>query len=138
MGSFGARPLGCGPGSPAGRPWGRHDAPNRDTTDEGLALPCAHAVVILGATYHPEESPAIAKRKPPSQRPERKLDDTAKAIARIREEAKPEKSGEPGHAASDASKPHLAHLAKSLGPRKPGGPAITPSTKRPKMGGGGA
>lgn len=82
------------------------------------------------------ESLAISKRKPPSQRPERKLDDTARAIARVREEAKPEKSAEPTHA-SDASKPHLAHLAKALGPRqKAGGPAVTPSTKRPKMGGG--
>jgi hypothetical protein len=86
--------------------------------------------------HHPEESPAIAKRKPPSQRPERKLDETAKAIARARDEAKAEKPSEPSHA-SDASKPQLAHLAKGLGPRKPGGPVVTPSTKRPKMGGGG-
>jgi hypothetical protein len=83
------------------------------------------------------ESLAISKRKPPSQRPERKLDDMAKAIARVREEAKPEKAAEPGRLANDASKPHLAHLAKGLGPRqKPGGPAVAPSTKRPKMGGG--
>lgn len=103
-------------------------------------MPRAHAVAILGASYHPEESPAISKRKPPSQRPERKLDDTARAIARVREEAKAEKApeSEPGRPSSDASKPHLAHLAKGLGPRKPGGPAVSPSTKRPKMGGGGA
>ena len=62
----------------------------------------------------------------------------AKAIARVREEAKPEKAAEPGRVPNDASKPHLAHLAKSIGPRqKAGGPAVTPSTKRPKMGGGG-
>jgi hypothetical protein len=102
----------------------------------GLALPPAPAVAILGATDFPQESPAIAKRKP-SQRPERKLDDTAKAIARVREEAKAEKSPEPDRPASDASRPHLAHLAKALGPRqKAGGPVVTPSTKRPKMGGG--
>jgi hypothetical protein len=97
------------------------------------------AVAILRATFFPQESPAISKRKPPSQRPERKLDDTAKAIARVREEAKAEKSPEPERPASDASKLRLAHLAKALGPRqKPGGPAVSPSTKRPKMGGGGA
>jgi hypothetical protein len=33
----------------------------------------------------------MSKRKPPSQRSERKLDETARAIARSREEAKPEK-----------------------------------------------
>jgi hypothetical protein len=101
-------------------------------------LPRAPAVAILECILVPHmESPAISKRKPPSQRPERKLDDTARAIARVREEAKPEKSDEPARAASDASKPHLAHLAKALGPRqKAGGPSVTPSTKRPKMGGG--
>ena len=100
-------------------------------------MPRAPAVAILEGIFVPHmESPAISKRKPPSQRPERKLDDTARAIARVREEAKPEKSDEPARA-SDASKPHLAHLAKALGPRqKAGGPAVTPSTKRPKMGGG--
>lgn len=36
----------------------------------------------------------MSKRKPPSQRTERKLDETAKAIARAREEAKPERSTE--------------------------------------------
>jgi hypothetical protein len=100
-------------------------------------LPQALAVAILRPVFFPQESPAISKRKPPSQRPERKLDDTARAIARVRDESKPEKSAEPGRAASDASKPHLAHLAKGLGPRKPGGPAVSPSTKRPKTGGGG-
>ncbi len=61
----------------------------------------------------------------------------AKAIARVREEAKPEKAAEPGRVPNDASKPHLAHLAKAVGPRqKPGGPAVAPSTKRPKTGSG--
>ncbi len=60
----------------------------------------------------------------------------AKAIARVREEAKPEKAAEPDRLANDASRPHLAHLAKGLGPRKPGGPAVAPSTKRPKTGTG--
>jgi hypothetical protein len=90
--------------------------------------------------HHPEESPAIAKRKPPSQRPERKLDDTAKAIARARDEAKAEKAAESessARPASDVTKPHLARLAKGLAPTKPGGPPPAPSTKRPKMGGGG-
>ena len=110
----------------------------REPSGDGRC-PRTLALVILKAISYPEESPAIAKRKPPSQRPERKLDDTAKAIARVREEAKAEKPPEPGRPASDASKPHLAHLAKALGPRqKPGGPAVSPSTKRPKMGGGGA
>ena len=38
---------------------------------------------------------------------------------------------------SQISRDDVAHLAKALGPRqKAGGPAVTPSTKRPKMGGG--
>jgi len=36
----------------------------------------------------------MSKRKPPSQRTERKLDETARAIARVREEAKPDRSTE--------------------------------------------
>ena len=36
----------------------------------------------------------MSKRKPPSQRAERKLDETAKAIARVRDEAKPDKPTE--------------------------------------------
>ena len=38
-----------------------------------------------------QESPAISTRKPPSQRPERKLDATARAIAQAREAAAAEK-----------------------------------------------
>ena len=59
----------------------------------------------MGPTERPfsfEESQAIPKqRKPPSQRPERQMDETALAIARLKEETKAEKSaesrkGEPG------------------------------------------
>jgi hypothetical protein len=83
------------------------------------------------------ESPAIAKRKPPSQRPERKLDETAKAIARAREEAKPDRSSDEPSVASDDARPHRGHIGNILGPKKTSGPAPSPSTKRPKTGGGG-
>jgi hypothetical protein len=72
----------------------------------------------------------MSKRKPPSQRPERKLDDTAKAIARSREDAKAEKPDEPRR--SEGRTSQMGRLVKSITPRKEPGPAPSPSTKRPK------
>lgn len=72
----------------------------------------------------------MSKRKPPSQRQERKLDDTARAIARSQEGEKAKKPDEPRRSEGNTS--HLGRLAKSLTPRKEPGPAPAPSTKRPK------
>lgn len=70
----------------------------------------------------------MPKRKPPSQREERRLDDTARAIAQGRETKKPD---EPlRHEATNAT--FMSRLAKSISPRKEPGPAPSPSTKRPK------
>ena len=86
-----------------------------------------------------QESPAIPKqRKPPSQRPERQLDDTARAIARLAEEAKAEKLPEArkGGPAGNASLKRQAPPAiNGMGQRKIGGGAPQISTKRPKTGG---
>jgi hypothetical protein len=72
----------------------------------------------------------MSKRKPPSKRQERKLDDTAKAIARSREDAKAEKPDEPQRPEGTTS--FLGRLVKSIAPGKVTGPAPSPSTKRPK------
>ncbi len=85
------------------------------------------------------ESPAIPKqRKPPSQRPERQLDDTARAIARLAEEAKAEKSPEArksGPKENASLKRQAPPAINGMGQRKVGGGAPTISTKRPKTGG---
>ena len=72
----------------------------------------------------------MSKRKPPSERPERQLDETARAIARSQENAKARKTDEPPRPGVSASR--LDRLAKSIKPRKVSGPAPMPSTKRPK------
>lgn len=78
----------------------------------------------------------ISKRIPPSQRPERKLDGVAKEIARVREDAKAEKSDDAAQAASSTAKPRPGRLVNPIGPQKSGGPAPSISTKRPKKMGG--
>jgi len=72
----------------------------------------------------------MAKRQPPSKRPERALNDTAKAIARERDEAKEKKSEETQR--SDGMKPSLSRSAQNAPPRKVSGPAPSPSNRRPK------
>jgi hypothetical protein len=72
----------------------------------------------------------VAKRKPPSRRPERKLDEAALAIARSREGAKGEKPDGPQR--PDGAQPALDRLAKSIASRKVISPHAFPSTKRPK------
>jgi hypothetical protein len=81
------------------------------------------------------EFTAISKRKPPSQRPERKLDDTAKAIARARESSAPDKSAEPQKASYAGSEPRISHAGGVGRGGRPsgGGPAPSTSTKRPKQ-----
>ncbi len=79
-----------------------------------------------------QESPAISKRKPPSQRPERKLDETALAIARLREDAKPDKSSRPDRLASDDLKVKRGLAQNVTGHPKAVGGAPSASTKRPK------
>ncbi len=76
----------------------------------------------------------MAKRKPPSQRPELKMDETAKAIARLREDAKAVKSSEPGRLTPEGSKPKMSRLGQNLGRRMDGIPR-SPSIKRQKSGG---
>ena len=72
----------------------------------------------------------MAKRRPPSKRPERVLDDTARAIASERDDQKDKKSDEPQH--SDGLKSSLGRLAKSVPPRQANGPAPSPINRRPK------
>ncbi|WP_435011421.1 hypothetical protein P12x_002730 [Tundrisphaera lichenicola] len=100
-----------------------------------MSVRCSAAILELSRSF--EESPAIPKRKPPSQRPERKLDETAQAIARDLEEARASKSPETDRPATRKSKPEIGPVGKITARRKSVGPAVTPSTKRPKTGGGG-
>ena len=80
----------------------------------------------------------MPKRKPPSQRPERQMDETARAIARMREESKETKAADEDRPAASKSKPAIGPSGRITDRPKPGGPVVNASTKRPKMGGGGA
>lgn len=75
----------------------------------------------------------ISKRKPPSQRPERKRDATAEAIASARESQKADKAAAPrksdvGNHQSFAGRSGNTGTRPDLGGRSP-----IPSTKRPKQ-----
>ena len=98
----------------------------------GLGVAGGFVAAILELSRPLQESPAIPKRKPPSQRPERKLDETAQAIARDLEETKAAKAPEVGRPAPKKSKPEIGPVGKITARRKSVGPAVTPSTKRPK------
>lgn len=79
----------------------------------------------------------IPKRKPPSQRPELKRDETAEAIARLREEGKAENKPEKANRLAAAAKPQASHVpTNSAGHRKSAQAAPAPTTKRQKSGGG--
>jgi hypothetical protein len=68
------------------------------------------------------------------------MDDNARAIARLAEEAKAEKSSESRKdesAQNAAPRRQPSPLAGGSGRRKAGGPTPQASTKRTKMGGGG-
>jgi hypothetical protein len=82
------------------------------------------------------ESPAIAKRKPPSQRPELKLDETAAAIARLREEAKAPKPSKEDRLASDETKSSLGGIQSGASLRKASALPASTATRRQKTGGG--
>jgi hypothetical protein len=74
----------------------------------------------------------MPKRKPPSQRPERVLDETARAIARAKDETRSEKPDQPER--GNESKTLLSRLAKSIAPRRDDRPPGFPLTKRSKKG----
>ena len=69
----------------------------------------------------------MASRKPPSRRPERKLDETARAIARTRDTVKTDKSEVP-----ETKSTLGGGLARSVPPRAVNESPVYPSTKRPK------
>lgn len=69
----------------------------------------------------------MANRKPPSHRPERQMDEAARAIARAREAAT--KDDKPS--ATD-TRPSVGRLGKDVISRKVVAPPAFPSTKRPK------
>jgi hypothetical protein len=73
----------------------------------------------------------MSKRKPPSKRPERKLDETAKAIARVREDAKPEKPADTGQYPSE-NKARSGALGKTPTVQREAGQVALP--KRQKKG----
>ncbi len=99
-------------------------------------MPGGGGAVIMGLCLHPGESSAIPKRIPPSQRPERKMDDVARAIARDVEEAKAAKAADAERAASERPKfGRDQQMGPGIGPRKSRGPTPETSTKRPKTGG---
>ncbi len=80
-----------------------------------------------------QESPAIPpmpKRKPPSQRPEMKKDETAEAIAQARAEARADK--EPVDKASRMVSDDLKAGSRGSEPAKATKVAPAPQAKRPK------
>ena len=80
-----------------------------------------------------QESPAISTRKPPSQRPERKLDATARAIAAAREASVAEKAADSQAVSHDPNRPTVTRGARNGNRPTVSGPAPAPSTKRPKQ-----
>ena len=79
---------------------GRPDRPN-PAHGSSRTLSPERSNAILVHPIFPRGVRALSKRKPPSKRPERKMDETAKAIARVRDEAKPEKPPETGEYPSE-------------------------------------
>jgi hypothetical protein len=63
------------------------------------------------------------------------LDDTARAIARLNEEAKAEKAAESRKGDPSAPKRQIPQSVNGMGRRKVVGPTPQTSTKRPKTGG---
>lgn len=99
------------------------------------ALWPGRSAAIIGENPFPtQESGTISKRKPPSQRAEQKKDETALAIARMREEAKAEKTPKPGRLASAVTKPPITHAETGTGHRMSNAAASSVRTKRQKSG----
>jgi hypothetical protein len=63
------------------------------------------------------------------------MDDTARAIARLQEEAKAEKSAESRKKEPSTSKRQPPLSVNGMGQRRVGGPTPETSSKRPKSGG---
>lgn len=72
----------------------------------------------------------MAQKKPPSQRPERQMDEAAKAIARLKDSSEPEKPKDGPR--SDQGKVPPSRLSKAFANKKVGGTPVYPSTKKPK------
>ena len=62
------------------------------------------------------------------------MDETALAIARMRDEAKVEKTPKPGRLASAVTKPQVAHAGTGAGHRMSNAAASSVRTKRQKSG----
>lgn len=62
------------------------------------------------------------------------MDETALAIARLRDKAKVEKAPKPGRLASAVSKPEIAHAGTGAGHRMSNAAASSVRTKRQKSG----
>ncbi len=63
------------------------------------------------------------------------MDETARAIARLQEQAKPERSSETRRSNVANPKPQAGQVSQSIARRKSEGPPPSISTKRPKTGG---
>jgi len=88
---------------------------------------------LHGSPHSTQESIAISKRKPPSQRAERKLDETAREIARSREQGATVKPTGTRPATHTGPGP-LPGRGGGRGIRQAiGGPNPAASTKRPKQ-----
>lgn len=97
----------------------------------GLALLRERLLAILEFSLTLGVS-AISKRKPPSRRAELKKDETAKAIARLREETSSGKPTESDRLATSATKLRTKFVGKTTGQQNMGGAIPPASTRRPK------
>ena len=113
------------------------DAPRYDSPGvfrQGRLTGAVRLEMLEGYPIFPPESLAIPKRKPPSQRPERKLDETARAIARALEGESAEKSDATQRPANTTPLLNSTGRDARTGNRQAfGGPPPSPSTKRPKQ-----
>ncbi|MDX2038281.1 MAG: hypothetical protein SFX72_16650 [Isosphaeraceae bacterium] len=81
-------------------------------------------------------APPIAKKKPPSQRPERRLDEVAKAIAAAAAAPKKEKDKAADEAKAERSKPTFSRSQSISGTSKKPNNMPSGGTKRIKSGDG--
>lgn len=75
----------------------------------------------------------MAKRKPPSQRPERVHDERSRAIAKALEAERPVKSNDQSKEQTVGHHSEMGRGGRSGGHLTPSAPAPTTSTKRPKQ-----
>ena len=108
------------------------DETSHSTHARQLPLTSAQPFGMLESyAYFSEESPTISKRIPPSQRPERKLDETARAIANARDAEKGDKPARAERSGNTGTQEDWGSRNKSH--KATGGPAPTSSSKRPKQ-----